>query len=151
MISLPHFLQEQDKTCVPASVRMVLAYLGIDRSELEISAALASQKDGTSVMNIELLSEINWGVVVRTAEVSPYKLKSYLDQGIPVIVAVWTSSLPYWTRDLPHALVIIGYDETNVYLHDAKFPEAPKTVPWNSFLTVWEDFGRFSAIIQKEE
>ena len=51
MITVPHFAQEMDKTCVPASVRMLLAYLGIERSEREIAALLGATPDGTHVMN----------------------------------------------------------------------------------------------------
>ena len=58
MIPLRHILQEENTSCVPASVRMVLAALGIERSELEISAALGTTKEGTSVWNTEVLTVI---------------------------------------------------------------------------------------------
>lgn len=151
MIHLRHFLQEENKSCVPASVRMVLDALGIERSELEIGAALSSEKEGTSVLNIELLPQTGWGVTVWTGEMSPTKLKEYLDEGVPVIVAVWTDALPYWRIEHPHALVVVGYDEELIYLHDAKFPDAPKTVSWANFLSAWEAFGRFGAIIRKQQ
>ncbi|MBI4532151.1 MAG: hypothetical protein HY709_11605 [Candidatus Latescibacteria bacterium] len=40
---------------MPASIRMVLAYWGIERTELELSVLVESDRRGTSVMNIELL------------------------------------------------------------------------------------------------
>ncbi len=56
ILPVPHFLQEQQTTCVPAAVRMVLAYWGIEIAELELSAFLESQKSGTGVINIDLLA-----------------------------------------------------------------------------------------------
>lgn len=32
-IQKPHYKQEKNYTCVPASVRMILAFYGIDRNE----------------------------------------------------------------------------------------------------------------------
>ncbi len=40
ILSVPHFRQSVDGYCLPACARMVLAYLGINRSEAEISQVL---------------------------------------------------------------------------------------------------------------
>ncbi|MBI4532150.1 MAG: C39 family peptidase [Candidatus Latescibacteria bacterium] len=77
-------------------------------------------------------------------------LKRLLDQRLPVIVGVWTASLPYWHANRSHAVVVVGYDEQSVYLNDPKFPSAPQAVTWDEFLVAWEEFGRFGAIIRKE-
>ena len=81
----------------------------------------------------------------------PETLKQHLDQGNPVIVVVLTGALPYREDDNPHTLVVVGYDEKFVYLNDAKLQVAPVSVPWENFLTAWEDFGNFAAVIEREE
>ena len=111
MIQVPHFRQERAKTCLPASVRMVLDYLGIQCSEDLVAKLLHSTSTGTNVMNIELLPE-EWGLKVWTGEISPDVLKGYIDQEIPVIVVVETPALPH--RDARqrrrHTLVVVGYE-----------------------------------------
>jgi ABC-type bacteriocin/lantibiotic exporter with double-glycine peptidase domain len=148
LLAVPHFVQEQPLSCIPASIRMVLGYLGIEQSELEIGTLIQSDQEGTSVMNIELLTEADWGVTVMTDAPDFQQLKHYLDQGTPVIAAVWTGALPYWTRNRPHAVVIVGYDENEVYLNDPKFANAPQRVTWEDFSKAWEPFGWFAAIIR---
>jgi len=128
---------------------MVLRYLGIERSELEIGTLIQSDQEGTSVMNIELLTEADWGVTVMTDELDFQGLKQYIDQGTPVIAAVWTGALPYWTRNRPHAVVVVGDDENEVYLNDPKFLNAPQCVAWADFSKAWEPFGWFATIIKK--
>ena len=147
---VPHYPQEHPTSCIPATVRMVLSFWGIDRSEPVLSRILQSEEEGTSVFNIEFLQEAGLGVTVWVGEMDVDALKQSLDQGTPVIVTVWTDALPYWTINRPHALVVVGYDEREVYLNDPKFPDAPKSVSWDSFLVAWEGFGRFGAIIGKQ-
>ena len=148
-LPVPHFLQEQVVSCIPACVRMILAYIDVNRIEIELSAVLEIERRGTSVLNIELLQETGLDITVWTGEMDADELKQSLDQGVPAIAAVWTAALPYWTENRPHAVVIVGYDEKSVYLNDPKLREAPQSVSWKDFLGAWEEFGRFSAVIKK--
>jgi len=116
MIQVPHFLQEGAKSCVPASVRMVLQHLGTEYSKLALVKILESGIHGTSVLNIELLPVADLGLKVWTGEILPETLKQHLDQEIPVIVVVLTGALPYREDDNPHTLVAFGYAEKSVYL-----------------------------------
>jgi ABC-type bacteriocin/lantibiotic exporter with double-glycine peptidase domain len=149
MINVPRFAQEGAKSCVPASVRMVLHYFGIALTEPELVKILESDVEGTSILNIELLPADTLGLELWTGEMSVDKLREYIDDDIPVIVAVWTDAFPYWLTNRPHAVVVVGYDEKSVYINDAKFPGATQAVQWNNFLIGWEDFGKFAAVIQK--
>lgn len=150
MIQVAHFLQEGAKSCIPASVRMVLQHLGIEYSELELVKILESGIQGTSIFNIELLPVTDLGLKVWTGEMLPETLKEHLEDEIPVIVVVLTGDLPYREDDNPHTPVVVGCDDKSVYINDAKVQEAPVSVPWENFLTAWEDFGNFAAVIQKE-
>jgi ABC-type bacteriocin/lantibiotic exporter with double-glycine peptidase domain len=151
MIEVPHFRQEKAKTCVPASVRMVLAHFNLKRSEQQVAKALGSTALGTNVMNIELLPK-EWGLEVQTGDISVEALKDWLDKEIPVITVIETPALPY--RDpnqrRRHTLVVVGYDDESVYVNDALLASAPTPVPWKNFLTAWADFGNFAAVIQKQ-
>jgi ABC-type bacteriocin/lantibiotic exporter with double-glycine peptidase domain len=45
--SLPFFPQERPESCVPACLRMILAYYGLERTEAEIYACCEADTDGT--------------------------------------------------------------------------------------------------------
>lgn len=151
MIQVPHFRQEKAKTCVPASVRMVLDYLGIKRTEDEVAKALGTTPLGTNVMNIELLPK-ELGLEVWTGDMSLGGLKDFIDKGIPVIVVVETPSLPYCdpNQRRRHTLVVVGYDDESVYVNDALLSDVPTPIPWHNFLTAWADLGNFAAVIQRK-
>ena len=153
MISIPHFPQGHMKSCIPASVRMVLHYLGIERSEAEISQVLDTQEEGTSLLNVPMLADAGWGVTATADEISFQVLKENMDQGVPVIVAVETKHLPHWKGmdNCLHALVVVGYDNEFVYVNDPKFVDAPQTVTWQDFSAAWAAVGYFGAILKKEE
>jgi ABC-type bacteriocin/lantibiotic exporter with double-glycine peptidase domain len=151
MMAVPHFSQEKDKTCVPASVRMILAYLGIERSENEIAALLGATPDGTSVMNIENLSR--WGLKIWIGDLSAESLREKIDRGLPTLVIVKLNLVEEIDANgnRNHTLVAVGYDEMFVYVNDALSDECPKSLPWDDFLTAWDAFGNFSAILKKTE
>lgn len=150
ILSVPHLLQEQPASCVPATVRMVLSYLGIERSEFELSVILESEQRGTSILNIDLLENVGLGVSVRSGDFNANQLKQFLDEGLPVVAGIRTGMLSYWKSNRPHAVVVVGYDKQSVYLNDPKFPDAPKVVSWEDFLGAWQGFGNFAAIIIRQ-
>jgi ABC-type bacteriocin/lantibiotic exporter with double-glycine peptidase domain len=159
MIIVPHFSQEKAKTCLPASIRMVLAYLGIQRSESEIAALMQSSSEGTSVMNVTFISK--WGLEVWSGTLTPPTLKTYINQSIPVIVVVNLLSLDSSFESLAsdengernHTLVVVGYDDSDILVNDALADSSqnPKRIKWSTFLKAWDDFGNFAAVIQKAQ
>jgi len=53
ILSVPHFPQSAEGYCLSACARMVLAYLGIERSEAEVSQVLGAQEYGTPTFAIQ--------------------------------------------------------------------------------------------------
>lgn len=77
-------------------------------------------------------------------------LGSSIDRGIPVIVAVETQYLPYWshpvhgrTQSVRHAVVVVGMDgpasaaDSTIYLNDPAFDHAPQSVRLDWFHLAW--------------
>jgi len=105
-LPVSHFQQSAEGYCLSACVRMVLAYLGIERTESEVSQVLGAQEFGTPSFAIQRLAEPGLQVIYREWSVS--ELLSALAAKQPVIVFVRTGFLDYWQEDFAHAVVIVG-------------------------------------------
>jgi ABC-type bacteriocin/lantibiotic exporter with double-glycine peptidase domain len=112
---------------------------------------MGKTRAGTSVLNIELLARAGFGMSVESGTFDAGPLKQLLDDGYPIIVAVMTGFLPYWTVNHRQSVVVVGYDDESVSLNDPKFAGVPQTVPWGEFLEAWDEFGRCGAVIRKQE
>lgn len=53
-------------------------------------------------------------------------LKQHIALGKPCIVFLDTAQLPYWSEGTFHAAVVVGIDDTHVYLNDPAFDQAPQ-------------------------
>ena len=70
---------------------------------------LDTQEFGTVAPRIHRLAD--WGYATTYQNGSVATLRKLLAANIPPIVFVWTSNLPYWLINTPHAVVLIGLDE----------------------------------------
>lgn len=143
----PRFEQSRDGACLPACARMVLAYGGDRREEAEIAALLGTKSFGTPLSNIQRLSA--WGYAATLTTLTRSQLTALLDEGVPVIVRLWTVMLDYWTVETSHVVVIIGYDTANVYANDPAFPDDARPIGWDAFLAAWAEFDETAVVIRK--
>jgi hypothetical protein len=74
VLQLPHFQQSTEGYCLPACVRMVLAYWGLQRSEDEISRILGSCTFGTPSFAVERLTSGGTSDVSRVDYTTTVKL-----------------------------------------------------------------------------
>jgi ABC-type bacteriocin/lantibiotic exporter with double-glycine peptidase domain len=149
-LPLLHFQQSAEGYCLPTCVRMVLAYLGLERSETEISRILGAQEFGTPSFAVQRLTTLGLRVIYR--EWSIPQLLDALDAGQPVILFVRTGMLDHWQEDVAHAVVAVGAEERErFWLHDPALPTGPTVVSWNGLLAAWAEFGYRGAAIAKFE
>ncbi len=146
LLPVPHFEQSDYGYCLPACARMVLAYQNRQMSEEELAEILGTQSFGTPISHINRLIALQYRVTYRSF--SEAELKSNLLQGIPVIARVWTGFLTYWAEESFHVVVVIGFDDEQVYLNDPAFADAPQTTPWDSFLAAWAEYDEVGVVIQ---
>lgn len=133
-----------------ACERMVLEFLGFEMTEafiVEVRTILEWEPDGAAPMNIQKLDG-EWGLDVSMGFMEVERLREFLDQFIPVIVVVETTSLPYRDNTALHTLVAVGYDDDNLYVNDGLEPASPIAIPWENFHEAWELFGNFGAVIR---
>jgi predicted double-glycine peptidase len=126
--------RQKPELCGPASLKMVLNFFGIEKTEEEL-ARMAGYLQGKGTKSEGL---------VRTAQELGLKafqkdfseiddLKEYVvNKNTPVIV-------DWFSVDGGHYSVIIGVDEKNIYMQDPESIEL-KTLDIETFKAVWFDF-----------
>jgi ABC-type bacteriocin/lantibiotic exporter with double-glycine peptidase domain len=132
-----------------ACAAMVLSFWGREISYNSLLRLLRVQPYGAPAGNIRLLS--NLGVGVTYSATNLVGLQSLLDQGYPVIVFVRTGELPYWSYTTDHAIVVVGHDESHVYVNDPDRSSAPIAVPAGDFELAWLERDYAYALIAPNE
>ncbi len=146
LLPAPHFEQSRDGACLPACVRMVLAFYGDLRRESDIATQLGTKPYGTPISAVSRITQ-DRRYVATTVSLTDMLLKSHLDRGNPIIARVWTAMLSGWTVTTSHVLVVIGYDDEGVFVNDPAFAQHPRFVAWDAFLASWAEFDETSVIL----
>lgn len=131
-----------------ACVRMVLAYLGLERSENDVSQILGAQPFGTPSFAVRRLEA--WGLDVVYREWTIPQVLSALDAERPIILFVRTGFLDHWQQDVAHAIAVVGAEERQQFwLHDPALSSGPTVASWNGVLAAWAEFGYRGAIVSR--
>jgi len=130
ILPVPFHPQESDAGCVLACAQMMLAFLGIRRSQPELARVLGVDPlVGTPGPRLRRLNSPDLEVVYTEGELSA--VENWLEQRLPVMMFVQTAQLDYWEGlRSQHAIVVIGLDEKNATILDPVFPasENPKQI-----------------------
>lgn len=149
-IQKPHYRQQKNYTCVPASVRMLLAFHGIDRNESYLARMLKTKFYGTNVYNIKYIEDEQIGLKVRIRFLSLDELKQILSQNQPCIVPLRTKYLSYFPYDCLHTLIVVGYDDTsNILVNDPNFDKEIISIKKSEFIEAWTENDGLVILIKK--
>jgi ABC-type bacteriocin/lantibiotic exporter with double-glycine peptidase domain len=132
--------------CGPASLKIVLDYYGINKSEKEL-AELCKLVPGLGVDDksiAEAAKALGFKVEIKN-ESNFEDIESWLKKGVPVIVDWFTRGRSdYDDSEVPdgHYSVAIGLDENHIYLQD---PETggERKIDKEDFMKVWFDFSGY--------
>jgi ABC-type bacteriocin/lantibiotic exporter with double-glycine peptidase domain len=133
--------EEGSLSCVPDCVSMVCQFWDLDKSWDEIAAEIGySAVNATPFENVQLLSGVS-ALFVASVEAA-YR---QLDVGRPVIANILPQDedvLPYANPPILHAVVVVGYDETEITFIDplsfARLGERrPLTCKQTAFAGAW--------------
>lgn len=122
ILYVPDALQFSDFDCGDMCVQAVMAYYGTDLNEVKLLKKLKTRKsDGTGSEHIiEFFKRKKFNVESRSMEIKD--LKSFINRKIPVIILAqaWKNSDVKYkrTESFGHYMVVIGYDEKNIYFED---------------------------------
>jgi hypothetical protein len=73
----------------------------------------------------------------------------WLGKGVPVIAMIQAGELPYWRGEyFQHAVIITGYDETQVWLLDPAAQSKPTAVPIDEFMLAWGELDYRYAVLE---
>jgi hypothetical protein len=127
---------------------MVLSYLGIEREQADLAKQLQLIAEvGTSGNRVRLLASKTVEVFYGEGQLAD--LQSALIGGNPPIVMVHTSQLPYWEQDTPHAVVLLGMDETSVIVNDPGKAQAAISISVGDFELAWDEMANLYALITR--
>ena len=147
MIKLLHVKPFQETLhggyCGPASLKIVMDYYGVQKSEQEIAKRCRrNPKLGTTDTSIKKTAE-SYGFKVEIKNKANFTdIQRWLKRGVPVIVDWFTPGrLDAPASEMPdgHSSVVMGLDKKNIYLQDPEIG-AMRTIKREDFLRVWFDF-----------
>jgi len=129
--------------CGPASLKMVLCFYGVEKTEKELAELSGWNKDlGVDDAGIKKAAE-SLGFRVRVKNQSNYSdIQNWLDRGIPVIVDWFTGGRPDHSGSEMadgHYSVAVGLDKGFIYLQDPEIGRI-RRIRRSDFMRVWFDF-----------
>lgn len=129
--------------CGPASLKIVLDYYGLEKSEKELAKLCQHDKTlGVDDKKIKKLAE-RLGLKVKIKNNSNFKdIEKWLDKKVPVIVNWFTKGRQDYSESEVadgHYSVVTGLDEKHIYLQDPEIGKIRK-LKRDDFMRVWFDF-----------
>ena len=129
--------------CGPASLKMVLAYYGVEKTESELAQLCNTDPDlGTTDEGIKKAAE-QLGFTAEIHNNSSFDdVQAWLDKKVPVIVNWFTRGrTDYGESEVPdgHLSVVVGLDDENIYLQDPEIGKL-RTLDRGDFMRTWFDF-----------
>ncbi|MBM3200071.1 hypothetical protein FJZ53_03965 [Candidatus Woesearchaeota archaeon] len=134
MLRVKTFQQTQTGYCGPASLKMVLAYFGVEKSEKQLARLTrCSKKYGSEAEHIlSAVKTLGFKGLVKDFSSFDDIRKFVINKRIPVIV-------DWFSVDDGHYSVVVGIDKKSIHFND---PENGKLreMSLKKFKTVWFDF-----------
>lgn len=135
MLDVPHYLQSDDSTCGPASLRMIFAYYDFFISEKEVATICNHTYElGCRSEDMVCAAETLGFRVYLKNNSTIEEICQLIDAHVPVIVDWFCGDPPEG-----HSSVVVGYSENNLYILDP-FLEEMRVVDKSDFVRCWFDF-----------
>ncbi|MEX2055245.1 MAG: C39 family peptidase [Candidatus Andersenbacteria bacterium] len=130
--------------CGPATLKMVLAYYGVDQSEETLAQELGTTPDaGTPPEAIVRVAE-HYGFKATEKQHSTFDDIAYwLNEHVPVIVDWFSSAETQDETADGHYSAVVGLDDTYIHLQDPELGRLRRFTR-SDFLRVWFDFPKDS-------
>ncbi len=157
LLNVPDVRQSTDYSCGAASLQGILMYWGIEYREGELIELLNTSPDsGTDPEDIIRVA-IDKGLKGEIKEnLTIEELEILLKEGIPVIVAIqaWREKTHKpWEQEWEdgHYVIVIGFDEKNIYFEDPSLLGSRGFMPREEFLARWHDYAGVPPMDEKDK
>lgn len=140
LYDVPYFDQDDPYWCGPASMSMVLGYWGTNMSQEDIAAEIYDPGSRITRMTDMVSYPTTFGFKSQDFTGSIYDLKTWIDNGVPVVVLQrFSLEDPYG-----HYRVVVGYNDSSAMI----FTFDPKkgmnfTISYAEFAQLWQPGSTF--------
>ena len=139
------FLPQEEDTCGPSSLAMVLRFLGQEVGTREIVRETRTEGlKGTLITDLTGAARRR-GLEAEIADLDLPRLRERIFAGVPVILLV---DLGIWTWSRPHYLVAYGWTPEGVVAHSGR--EQGKVIPFSTLDAQWAKMGRLAIIVSRQ-
>jgi ABC-type bacteriocin/lantibiotic exporter with double-glycine peptidase domain len=138
------FLPQEDDTCGPSSLAMVLEFLGQDVTTQEIVRETRTEGlKGTLITDLAGAARRR-GFAAEVTDLDLPRLRERILAGDPVILLV---DLGVWSWSRPHYLVAYGWTPEGVVAHSGR--ERGKVIPFPTLDAQWAKMGRLAIVVRR--
>jgi ABC-type bacteriocin/lantibiotic exporter with double-glycine peptidase domain len=138
------FLPQEEDTCGPSSLAMLLRFFGVDARTGEIlRETRTAGLRGTLITDLAAAARRR-GIEAEVVEFDLERLREKIAEGIPVILLV---DLGAWVYSRPHYLLAFGVTPEGVVAHSGR--EEGKVIPFSSLDAQWAKMGRLAIIVRR--
>jgi ABC-type bacteriocin/lantibiotic exporter with double-glycine peptidase domain len=139
------FLPQEEDTCGPSSLAMVLGFLGRDVTTQEIVRETRTEGlKGTLITDLTAAARRR-GFAAEVADLDLPRLRERIAGGVPVILLV---DLGVWNWSRPHYLVAYGWTKEGVVAHSGR--ERGKVIPLSTLDAQWAKMGRMAILVRRQ-
>ena len=150
ILSVPYHPQKTDGYCLAACAQMMLRYWGIAADQEHLAQQLGVEPGvGAPAERIKRLASRDIQVIYDSGQ---WKiLQERLTRNTPVIAMIQAGELTPWQGDyFQHAVVVVGYDDSQVWLLDPALQSEPVVVSIDEFILAWGEMDYRYAVLEKQ-
>ena len=148
-LRIPHIRQKANSDCLVACAMMMLAAVGVSADYGRLHKLLGIRDAGAPYSRLRLLSQLQPDLRVTLQQGTLQHLIQAIDAGNPPTIFVFTRELPYWSEAVYHAVVLVGYTETNFSIHDPAFAQAPQVASIGDVDLAWLENDSYFAVLER--
>ncbi len=139
------FLPQEEDTCGPSSLAMVLGFLGNNATTHELVGETRTEGlKGTLITDLAAAARRR-GFAAEVTDLDLPRLRERISAGDPVILLV---DLGIWNWSRPHYLVAYGWTPEGVLAHSGR--ERGKVIPLHTLDAQWAKMGRLAILVRRE-
>jgi ABC-type bacteriocin/lantibiotic exporter with double-glycine peptidase domain len=137
------FLPQEEDSCGPSSLAMLLLFFGADvRTGEIVRETRTAGLRGTLITDLAAAARRR-GFEAEVVDFDLERLRERISEGIPVILLV---DLGVWAYSRPHYLLAFGVTPEGVVAHSGR--EKEKVIPFSSLETQWAKMGRLAIVVR---